>query len=244
MNRSCISLFVTMTLFLSGCLRSSASPQSENVTPRPAAQLSTVTPHPNIQPGQLSDGDFVGRVIDENGIPIPGASVESMNNTMTSESDGSFRFPSQGHPQWIKVTSPGFISRTRAAAPGIPVLFRLTPDDGKTMVIHFAGDTMFGRRFFDPNEDDYTADGLLPLDPTVEDHVRLIAPITPLMENADFTVLNLETAFSHQPYFRQRDSRPAAFHPTANYVYASNPNAARALKQSGVDIVDMGNNHI
>ncbi|HXQ34944.1 MAG TPA: CapA family protein, partial [Anaerolineales bacterium] len=34
-----------------------------------------------------------------------------------------------------------------------------------------------------------------------------------------------------------------AFHPTANYVYASNPNAVRALKQSGVDIVDIGNNH-
>lgn len=244
MNRSCISLFVTMTLFLSGCLRSSGSPQPENATPGPVVQLSTVTPHPNIQSGQQSSEDFVGRVIDENGMPIPGASVESMNNTTISESDGSFRFPSQGLPQWIKVTSPGFISRTRAAAPGIPVLFRLTADDGKTMVIHFAGDTMFGRRFFDPNEDDYTADGLLPLDPTVEDHVRLIEPITPLLENADFTVLNLETAFSHQPYFRQRDSRPAAFHPTANYVYASNPNAARALKQSGVDIVDIGNNHI
>jgi hypothetical protein len=33
----------------------------------------------------------------------------------------------------------------------------LTPDDGKTIVIHFAGDTMFGRRFYDPNEDTFTA---------------------------------------------------------------------------------------
>ncbi|MCI0554055.1 MAG: CapA family protein, partial [Anaerolineae bacterium] len=205
--------------------------------------LSTVTPRPDAQPLGQADGDFIGRVVDIDGIPIPGAAVESTNNTTVSETDGWFRFPSEGLPQWIKVTSSGFISRTRAAAPGIPVLFRLTPDDGKTMVIHFAGDTMFGRRFFDPNEDDYTADGLLPLDPTVEDHVRLLEPIKPLLENADFTVLNLETTFSHEPYFRQRDTRPRAFHSTANHVYASNPNAVRALKQSGVDIVDVGNNH-
>ena len=245
MKRSSLSLFLIMTIFLSGCLRSSAMPQSsENSTPDSVVQsLSTVTPQPNTQPQQQANEDFVGRVIDENGIPIQGASVESVNTTTISEADGWFRFPSQGLPQWIKVTSSGFISRTRAAAPSIPVLFRLTPDDGKTMVIHFAGDTMFGRRFFDPNEDDYTADGLLPLDPTVEDHMRLLAPVQPLMENADFTVLNLETTFSHQPYFRQRDARPVAFHPTANYVYASNPNAVRALKQSGVDIVDIGNNH-
>ncbi|HZM21983.1 MAG TPA: CapA family protein [Anaerolineales bacterium] len=244
MNRSRISLFVTIAILLSGCLRSSAGPQSESATPGSIVQsFSTVTPRPDTRPGQQANDDFVGRIVDENGIPIQGANVESMNNTTISESDGGFRFPSQGLPQWIKVTRTGFISRTRAAAPGIPVLFRLTPDDGKTMVIQFAGDTMFGRRFFDPNEDDYTADGLLPLDPTVEDHLRLLAPITPLLENADFTVLNLETTFSHQPYFRQRDTRPTAFHATANYVYASNPNAVRALKQSGVDIVDIGNNH-
>src|ERR1700752_1086876 len=169
MKRSSLSLFLIMTIFLSGCLRSSAMPQSsENSTPDSVVQsLSTVTPQPNTQPQQQANEDFVGRVIDENGIPIQGASVESVNTTTISEADGWFRFPSQGLPQWIKVTSSGFISRTRAAAPSIPVLFRLTPDDGKTMVIHFAGDTMFGRRFFDPNEDDYTADGLLPLDPTV-----------------------------------------------------------------------------
>jgi poly-gamma-glutamate synthesis protein (capsule biosynthesis protein) len=141
------------------------------------------------------------------------------------------------------VASSGFISRTRAAAPGIPVLFRLTPDDGRTLVIHFAGDTMFGRRFYDPNEDDYTADGLLPLDPTVDDHMRLLAPVKPLLENADFTVVNLETTLNDQAYFSKKNPRPVIFHPTAGHVYASNPTSVIALKQSGVDIVDIGNNH-
>ena len=34
------------------------------------------------------------------------------------------------------------------------------------------------------------------------------------------------------------------FHPTTGYVYASHPNSVIALKQSGVNIVDIGNNHI
>ena len=147
-------------------------------------------------------------------------------------------------PQWIKVTASGFISRTWAASPEQPVLFRLSADDGKTIVIHFAGDTMFGRRFFDPNGDDLTADGLLPLQPTVDDHLKLLAPVEPLLENADFTVVNFETTLSHRAFFPTSEPRPVSFHPTAAGVYASNPSSVMALKQSGVDIVDIGNNHI
>ena len=102
---------------------------------------------------------------------------------------------------------------------------------------------MFGRRFYDPNEDDYTADGLLPLNPTVEDHMKLLALVKPLLENADLSVVNLETTLSDQPYFPKRGPRPVAFHTTSDYVYASHPNGVKALKQSGIDIVDIGNNH-
>src|SRR5262245_4207582 len=248
MTRSSLSLFLIMIVFLSGCLRLSGSPQpSENSTPISAVQpqsLSTVTPRPDVEPLGQAGEDFIGRVVDVNGIPIEGANVELMQNATMSEADGWFRLPSQGVTQWIKVTSPGFISRTRAAAPGIPALFRLTPDDGKTMVIHFAGDTMFGRRFFDPNEDNYTADGLLPLEPTVEDHMRLLASVKPLLENADLGVLNLESILNDPPYFPINDPRPATFHPTTAFVYASHPNSVIALKQSGVNIVDLANNHI
>jgi poly-gamma-glutamate synthesis protein (capsule biosynthesis protein) len=177
------------------------------------------------------------------GHPIAGATLELPKNSTTSDQDGWFHLPSLGLPQWIKATSPGFISRTRAAAPGVPVLFRLTPDDGKTVVIHFAGDTMFGRRFFDPNEDDYTSDGLLPLEPTVDDHMRLLAPVKPLLENADISVVNLETALNDPAFFPKAAPRPAFFHPTTAYVYASHPNSVIALKEAGVDIVDMANNH-
>jgi poly-gamma-glutamate synthesis protein (capsule biosynthesis protein) len=124
------------------------------------------------------------------------------------------------------------------------VLFRLSPDDGKTTVIHFAGDTMFGRRFYDPNEDDYTADGLLPLVPSVDDHLKLLAPVSPLLQSADFTVLNFETTLADQAFLSKATPRPVTFHQTAGHVYASSPGSVMALKQSGVDIVGLANNHM
>jgi capsule synthesis protein PGA_cap len=239
---STLPRLLILLFFLYGC----SSSQDQNPTPSPIASPQSffnLIPRPSPQQQQEMSHDLIGRVVDMDGTPIEGATLASLKSTATSDRDGWFRLPSQEVPEWLRATSPGFISRTRAAAPGIPVLFRLTPDDGKTTVIHFAGDTMFGRRFFDPNEDDYTADGLLPLEPSVDDHMRLLAPVRPLLENADFTVVNLETTLNDPAFFPSAIPRPAIFHPTTAYVYASHPNSAVALKQAGVDIVDMGNNH-
>jgi poly-gamma-glutamate synthesis protein (capsule biosynthesis protein) len=243
MHLSLFRFLAILAVCLSGCSNFPGPIEFQN-NPTPGAILGsqrivTVTPGPD----QQSNKDFLGLVVDMDGKPIPGAQIEASNNTATSDKDGRFQFPSVGLPQWIKVTSSGFISRTRAASPGIPVLFRLAPDDGKTVVIHFAGDTMFGRRFYDPNEDTFTEDGLLPPEPTVEDHMKLLAPIKPLLENADFTVLNLETTLNDPAFFPTTEPRPATFHPTTAFVYASHPNSVIALKQAGVDIVDLGNNH-
>jgi len=138
--------FLTVAFLLSGCSNLPAPSQMLN-TPTPGTILesqSIVTVTPGTEQSQK---DFMGLVVDMDGKMIPGAEIESSGNTATSDNDGRFQFPSAGFPQWIKVTSSGFISRTRAASPGAPIIFRLTPDDGKTIVIHFAGDTMFGRRF-------------------------------------------------------------------------------------------------
>src|SRR6266508_4516447 len=224
-----------LAIFLSGCSYLPEPYQSSNnSTPSSVVEsqsISTSTPYID---QQTPTKEFTGRVVDMDGAPIQGAHIESIHATAISDKDGWFQFSAQGLPQWIKVTAVGFISRTRAAAPVVPILFRLTPDDGKTVVIHFVGDTMFGRRFYDPNEDDYTADGLLPLDPTVDDHMRLLAPVKPLLENADFTVVNLETTLNDPAFFPKAMPRPAIFHPTTAYVYASHPNSVIALKQAGV----------
>ena len=248
MPRAPLSLLLVLTFLLSSC-SNIPGPMPEPMqllnTPVPEAigtlPLSTVTP---ISDGQAATQEFSGRVVDMDGNPIRDAQVETLAGETFSDQDGWFRFSGQELPQWVKVTAPGFISRTRATAPGIPVLFRLTPDDGKTTVIHFAGDTMFARRFFDPNGDGSLIDAVLPLQPSVDDHLRLLVPVRPLLENADFTVVNFETTLSDQPYFPPTAPRPAGYHATAPQVYASHPNSVLALKEAGVDIVDLGNNHM
>ena len=229
MIRLVFSFFVVGSLILSSC---------SNLTER---LLPTATVIPEPSPQKYS---FTGRVIDMDGNPIEGASVSSQTNHTTSNNDGWFDLPSEGIPEWITANSKGFISRTRAAAPSIPILFRLTPDDGKTLVVQFGGDTMFGRRFFDPNEDGDTTDGLLPPDPDVRAHLKLLAPIEPLLGKSDLTVLNLETPLTDQPYYSPRDPRPTVYHDTKDYVFSSDTSVVSALKQMGIDAVDIGNNHL
>jgi poly-gamma-glutamate capsule biosynthesis protein CapA/YwtB (metallophosphatase superfamily) len=243
--RAIFSLMLIVAVFLPACSNVPELAVASN-TPTPGSvisvqPLSTVTP---ISAGARSSTEFVGRVVDMNGTPVNGAHVESSENSAISDQDGWFRVSGRGLPGWLKVTAPGLIARTRAAVPGVPVLFRLSSDDGKTTVLHIAGDTMFGRRFFDLNGDDQLADGLLPPAPTVNDNMKLLVPVRPLLENADLTIVNFESTLSDQAYFSQNGPRPAAFHPTAWQVYASPLVSAMALKQAGVDIVDLGNNHV
>ena len=230
MTRATVHSLIVLAFFLSGC------------SYFPGRAVPTATPTLEPLPQKIN---FTGRVVDMDGNPIQGASVASENRSTTSDHDGWFDLSSETDtPQWISVKSDGFISRTRAAAPGIPVLFRLTPDDGKTIVIQFGGDTMFGRRFFDPNEDGDTSDGLLPTDPDSEAHLKLLAPIQPLLGKSDLTVVNLESPLSDQPYISPRDPRPTSYHSTKDYVFASDTSAVKALKEVGVDVVDIGNNHL
>jgi poly-gamma-glutamate capsule biosynthesis protein CapA/YwtB (metallophosphatase superfamily) len=227
--RLILPLLLILVLFLPGC---------SNLTDQ---SIPTTTAIPTPQPPKYS---FTGRVIDMDGKPIEGAILDSQTNHTISNNDGWFELPSEGMPEWITAKSDGFISRTRAAAPSNPLLFRLTQDDGKTIVIQFGGDTMFGRRFFDPNEDGDTTDGSLPPDPDVEAHLKLLAPIEPLLGKSDLTVLNLESPLTDQPYFSPRDPRPTVYHDTKDYVFSSDTSAVGALKQMGVDAVDLGNNHL
>jgi poly-gamma-glutamate synthesis protein (capsule biosynthesis protein) len=179
------------------------------------------------------DGEAVGE-----------ASVSTSNGQTTTDGDGWFQIPQQQSSQWVTVEHPNFISRTRAAAPGSPVLVRLTPDDGETVSLHFAGDTMFGRRFYDPNEDGDTRDGLLQPGDGVDEHSALLDDVKPLLENADLSVVNLETPLANEPYVDPTKPRPDAFHPTKDFAFASDPSSAAALKAAGVDLVDLGNNHL
>lgn len=186
-----------------------------------------------------------GRVVSLEGSPVSGALVTKSSEQTKTDSDGWFQLAAgQADPQWVTVKHAGFISRTRAADPSAPVLVRLTPNDGQTIALHFTGDVMLGRRFYDPNEDGNTVDGLLQPNSGVDEHKALFRYVQPLLENADLTISNLESPLTAKFHLDPRLRRPQQFHPTKDYVFASAPIAAKALRQVGIDVVDLANNHI
>ncbi|MDP9316178.1 MAG: CapA family protein [Chloroflexota bacterium] len=187
---------------------------------------------------------ITGRVIDLDGKPLAGAQVSSVIGQTVAGPDGTFTLTSQRYAPWITAKHQGYLTRTRAAAPGTPVIIRLTPDDGKTVVLHFAGDTMAGRRFYDPNEDGDTSDGQLRPGASAKQHQALLQHVQPLLEAADLTIVNLETPVVANPYFDPTRPRPTKFHPTKDYAFATAPAIAPALREAGVDIVGLGNNHL
>ena len=183
-----------------------------------------------------------GQVVNLDGQPISGATVSAGDERTSTGGDGRFLLQSRQPAPWVTVSHPSYLSRTRAA--GANVLVRLTPDDGETISLNFTGDVMFGRRFYDPNEDGNTADGLLRPCAGIPDHLALLDGVRPRLENADLTIINLETPLISDPYFDSTKPRPSRFHPTKEFVFASAPETAAALRDAGVDIIGLANNHL
>lgn len=185
-----------------------------------------------------------GVVISQDGTPVAGATVATRDQSTVTFADGRFRLETELRNDWVTVSHPDHETRVRAARAGEVVLVRLTPDPAATVTMHFTGDVMFGRRFYDPNEDGDTSDGLLAPGAGVDEHLALLQPIEPLLAAADLTIVNLESPLIDEPWFDPTGVRPERFHQTKEYVFASEPAAAAALAAAGVDVVDLGNNHM
>ena len=185
-----------------------------------------------------------GRVVALDGTPLAGAAVTfSGGGLATSGADGRFEIPSRLDGGWVTASAKGFLSRTRAIEAGHDTLVRLLPDDGHTVRLLFAGDVMMGRRYYDANDNGKPSDGLLTQGASAAEHDRLLSGIAPLLRDADLSVVNLESPLSDDPWFPSTGPRPLRFHRTKEFVFASAPQAAVALRDAGVDIVGLGNNH-
>ncbi len=191
----------------------------------------------------LPTGYVNGLVLSLDGHPIENAQVELAGVTTTTGADGRFQLSARA-PGWVTVRHPQFLSRTRAAFPERPLLVRLTPADGQTIALHFGGDAMFGRRYYDRNSDGNTSDGLIQAGNEPHGQAQLLRYIQPLLANADVTAINLESPLIGVPYFDPTQPRPSYFHPTKDFVFASHPSTAGTLREAGVDVVDLGNNHM
>lgn len=188
---------------------------------------------------------LAGRVVALDGHAVRGANVRAVygHRRATTDARGRFRIPSRLPQDYVAVTHGRFLGRTQALAAGAPSVVRLTPDDGATISFHFGGDVMFGRRFYDPNEDGELDDGLLRPGAGVRAHAALLRGVAPLLRPPDISAVNLETPLSVHPYFNPFGLRPTGFHAAKDYVFASSTASPAALRAVGVDVVDLGNNH-
>lgn len=194
-----------------------------------------------------SDGPtyaYEGVVVDTTGAPVVGATIQIEGEEAQSGTDGGYELTAGRPDAWVQARADGFLSRTRPSRHDDPLLVRLTPAVDETVSMHFTGDVMAGRRFYDRDEDGDASDGHLTQDPSLEQHSDLLAHIEPLLADADLTVVNLETPLTAEPWYDVNGPRPDTFHPTKDFAFSSHPLLARALADAGVDAVDLGNNHL
>nr|WP_281358923.1 CapA family protein [Flexivirga aerilata] len=191
--------------------------------------------------GAVPDTDQVqGVVRDETGRPVAGATLRVGDDTARSGADGRYAIPAE-RPALLNAVAPGHLPRTQAVQPGTAADVLLTTGSDRTLSVRFGGDVMFGRRYYEPKDGRPPA---LTASSGVADHAKLLSAIRPLLEDGDLTSVNLETPLGPNPYYDPKKPRPARFHQSKDLAFASSPKAAEALRQSGVDVVGLGNNHV
>ncbi len=196
-----------------------------------------------------------GRVVEENGAPVAGAQVTTIawgsgagnaGRTATSAADGTFvlagltrrslllRVTHAGHyAEIIPVDLHRPLGESSVAAEAIVMSERRV---GRARMI-FAGDTMFGRRFVDADEDGVEGEpgDLIRAGSRQVDATQLFAFTRDVLAAADFTQVNLESTVTDDP---------ATPHPYKTFVYYSHPETILALPAVGIDAVSLGNNHV
>jgi hypothetical protein len=171
-----------------------------------------------------------GVVVDMAGTPITGATVRVGWSEVFTNSDGRFQTPVDPGSRWVRVEAEGYAPRTRSAVPDDAVRIRLHEQQEGRLDMVFGGDVMTTRRFWEANDE---GESLLMEGATATDIRSLLTPISPLFQDAHFRSVNLEG-----PLLQDGEPNPAQDSPLANP-----PELALALAQSGINVVNLGNNH-
>ncbi|MEM6706629.1 MAG: CapA family protein [Acidobacteriota bacterium] len=192
-----------------------------------------------------------GVVLDHRGRPLSAATATVSDRSVQTGFDGFFEIEDLPRANaLVRVEAAGYRSERVAAH-----LFRgtdvevvdigvvvLQPSLDETTRFLFGGDTAFGRRFLD-STDSTPRDQLPADDPDALIQVSDPEPgtrqalgfVEPLLQAADFTVVNLETPVTDDP------STP---HPTKAFAFFTLSGSVPALRKAGIDYVSLGNNHV
>jgi len=101
----------------------------------------------------------------------------------------------------------------------------------------FGGDTMFGRRFLDRDEDGLLGEpeDLIWPGTRARDSEDIARFVQLLLSAADYTQVNLETPVAEEA---------VSEHPYKSFTFFTHPETLSALPFAGIDAVSLGNNHV
>jgi poly-gamma-glutamate capsule biosynthesis protein CapA/YwtB (metallophosphatase superfamily) len=190
-----------------------------------------------------------GRVLDANGQPLMGAVVKLDGLTNVVGTNGIFFFKRVSRTNvLLTISAPGFRDELLPVDLALPVRSRLVQLDAIPMTatgavrMLFGGDTMFGRRFLDPNN--VTPRGVMPPNDTnaliqvvdpLPGSIAAVQCIKPFFHEADFSSVNFETPVTDDPLTP---------HPDKAYDFFTLPGSLPALLDLGVSYAGQGNNHV
>ncbi|NOT11351.1 MAG: carbohydrate-binding protein [Methylococcaceae bacterium] len=199
---------------------------------------------------------LTGTVVTPAGLPLQNAKISviawgpsgisNANKTTTSDATGQFTLSGLARRNvLLSVVFPGHYSEIVPADLNRP-LSELTTATGKIYVkkiladqtrLIFGGDTMIGRRFVDADGDGIEGEpgDLVRPATRTEDTLALLKYLRDSLSAADYTIVNLESTMA---------SQPIPSNCSKSITFFSYPETLAGLKGSGIDGVNLGNNHI
>jgi poly-gamma-glutamate capsule biosynthesis protein CapA/YwtB (metallophosphatase superfamily) len=219
-----------------GCGRSGGG--SHAPAPAPPGPSAPAPPPP--APGSSAPTfDAAITVTDEAGAPLAGATVTVDGVSSTTGADGRVVLAGLTRPVLAVVDATGFLSEPLALGPAeaqggrtVRLLAATGPHGERRVVMHFAGDTMLGRRYEAPTRPDTAL--VTPGDGGASARA-VVSAVAPLFGAADIRSLNLETVVGTLP--------TASAYPKKRFLLQSPPEVLRALGALGANLVTLANNH-
>lgn len=189
--------------------------------------------------------DISFTITDENQIPLSNITVTLAEQSYLSDAAGNVNISDLAYGNHaIMVGQPGYFPRASIVVNqpnSSTAVIQLQTKATNSKSLLFAGDTMFGRRYLDPNLKTMgtsipdVRDALIRPDTAAADSVAITSNVAALFQSADFASVNLESPVT---------TNPATVHPTKEFSFFSLPDSLQGLTEIGIDYVSLGNNHI
>lgn len=248
-------LVLLLAGWIDGCVVAPVSDLGPNGSPRDAANASPAPAKEQAFQERFSKTGITLRlgVLDTKGQPLSGVLVELRSSDQATtlahaQSDALGRVELREVARrnaFVLVRAPGYYDEWIPARLHRPLdqtevnlgPVQLVERAPNRMRLTFSGDVMFGRRYFDRDEDGILGEDndLLFLGSVEQDTLRLFRYMRGYLASDDHTSINLETTLL---------TSELEGHPKNRYVFHSDAQSARALRPAGVDSVSLGNNHL